>query len=81
MRCRQSGLDRADGMGENVPEQEDEHAGGDRVQEALKGARDASNPSDRKADEDGGARDGAQRGGCDVTHVCILLAGAKLTIS
>jgi hypothetical protein len=67
------------GVAEDVPEQEEEDAGGNGVQDALDRLRDAANPSDRKADEDGGAGDGAQRGGGGVTHV--LLVGAKLRIS
>src|SRR3989449_8570339 len=46
VRGGQRGLDGVDGMGEDVPEQEDEHAGGDRVQEALDSAGEAPNPPD-----------------------------------
>ena len=68
-------------MAEDVPEQEEQHAGGDGVEHALDRLGDASNPPDRETDEDGGAGDRAQRGGRGVAHDSILLVGAKLRIS
>ena len=68
-------------MAEDVPEQEEQHTGGDSVQHALDRLRDAANAADRKSDEDGGAGNRAQRRGSGVTHESILLVGAKLRIS
>src|SRR5207302_1351047 len=68
-RCQRR-FDRHAGMAENVPEQKQENAGGDRVEHSLYGAGHAANTSDGKADEDGGARDGAEPGGGGVAQAC-----------
>src|SRR5207302_8876038 len=47
-------LHRKSGMAEDVPEQEDEHTGGEGVEEPLDAPGQATHPADRKADEDGG---------------------------
>src|SRR5439155_19702283 len=71
-------LDRSRGVAENIPEQENQHAGGDRVEEPLDGAREPPNASDREPDEDGGTRDCAKGGRSSVAHV--LRSGSGLYI-
>ena len=63
------GLDRGGGVGQDVPQQEDQDAGGDRVEEALGLLGEAAHPRDGQADEDGRAGEGAKRDGCCLAHL------------
>ena len=55
-------LDRRGRVAEDVPEQEDEHAGRDRVRDPMDGEENAANPADREPGEDRGLGDSAQCG-------------------
>ena len=61
-------LDRAGGVGEDVPEQEDKDAGGEGVEKALDRLRQAVHPRDREAEKHGSTRDGAESDGGSLAH-------------
>ena len=56
------------GVGEDVPEQEDQDPGRQRVQEALDRTRQPAYPGHRETNENGEACDRAEAGGGEVAH-------------
>ena len=70
----ESVFDRLAGVGENVPEQEYEHAGGDRVQESLDRWAQSAQPSHGQPDEDRETRHRAQQGRRGLAHDFLVSA-------
>jgi len=54
-------IGRLPGVGEHVPEQEDQDPDGGAVQERLHFRRDRIHPADRQPEDDGQPRDGSQQ--------------------
>ena len=77
--CSSAAVTGPAGVGEDVPEQEDEDAGRERVQESLDRLRQALHSRHGEAEENGGPGDRAQPDGGGLVHS--ELVRAKATIS
>ncbi|TMF32577.1 MAG: hypothetical protein E6I29_02270 [Chloroflexi bacterium] len=67
---RDRGFDGSRGVAHDVPQQEDEDAGGECVEKALDRLRQAVHSRHREPQEDGGSGDGSQADGGALVHSC-----------